>query len=66
MSVSIFAVTFIGESIGDFFMEDRFRPESRQMVTLLIFGSLTGDICIDLAPAKSSIPNMATGVPEKL
>jgi hypothetical protein len=35
------------------------------MVTLLIFGSLTGDICIVLTPRKSSIPNVPTGVPEK-
>jgi hypothetical protein len=56
MSVFIFAATFIGGSIGDFVMEDPFRPESRRIVTLSIVGSLRGEVCIVLAPAKAVYP----------
>src|SRR6476469_7445367 len=52
MSVFIFVTSFIGASVGGFVMEDRFRPESRRIMTLLIFGSLRGDVCIVVAPAK--------------
>src|SRR5215472_7867693 len=56
MSVFIFPMTFIGESIGDFVVEDPFRPESRWILTLLIFGSLRGDICIVLTPRRGLYP----------
>jgi hypothetical protein len=35
------------------------------MMTLLIFGSLMGDICIVLTPRNSSIPNVPPEVREK-
>ena len=66
MSTSIFAMSFIGELIGDIVGEDSSDPHLRRVVRMFGVCLAKGNVCIGSTSCVISILNMTAEFPEKL